>query len=354
LHPYLLYTNDAGGGDVRFTFSDQASLLLYYVQLEEDLDRYTGSAKIGEDYITGGSLILKPISGLELHLLGVYGHGQEPFGPALTGNGGPFDAVAGDTINIATESRYYLGFDSRYSIGNLRIEPSFIYLLGTRKFSDGTDTKFNAYQAHMVLFYTTGPWLFGGKFGYASGNKADDDINGRGIGNKSDVKGFRPLGVDGGHVFGQWLEILGSSDVDGTGSTQGPTSPGENGIFDRFGQIRVTAKAEYKYTDVLTFEGAAGSVWTTEKSGCPASLRIGSITGPCGGATTSAGTPAFNFTGNSKYVGTEVAAGLRYTIMPGLTWTPRFAWVFMGDAWSTNDRKAQDAWVLINRMIYIF
>jgi hypothetical protein len=26
----------------------------------------------------------------------------------------------------------------------------------------------------------------------------------------------------------------------------------------------------------------------------------------------------------------------------------------MGDAWSTNDRKAQDAWVLVNRMIYIF
>lgn len=55
----------------------------------------------------------------------------------------------------------------------------------------------------MELQYGAGPWLFGGKFGYASGNKADDDINNRDIGNRSDVKGSRPLEVNGGHTFGQ-------------------------------------------------------------------------------------------------------------------------------------------------------
>ena len=204
------------------------------------------------------------------------------------------------------------------------------------------------------MSYTTGAWLLGGKFGYATGNKADDGVNGRGIGNGVNVKGFRPLGVDGAHIFGEWLEILGKSDVDGTGSIQGPTSPGENGIFDRFGQMRFTLKAEYKYLDALTFEGAAGAVWTTENTGCPASVRVGSITGPCGGSLTSAGTPAFNFTGGSTYVGTEVVAGFRYTILPGLTWTPRFSWAFLDDAWQSNNRSVQDAWVLINRMIYVF
>ena len=57
LHSQVLYTMDAGGGDVRFTFSDQVSLLMYYVQLEEDLDRFQGSNKIGEDYLTGGTLL---------------------------------------------------------------------------------------------------------------------------------------------------------------------------------------------------------------------------------------------------------------------------------------------------------
>src|SRR5918992_188625 len=60
LHSQVLCTMDAGGGDVRLTFTDQVSLLLYYVQLEEDLDRFTGSTKIGEDYLTGGTLMLRP------------------------------------------------------------------------------------------------------------------------------------------------------------------------------------------------------------------------------------------------------------------------------------------------------
>jgi hypothetical protein len=40
--------------------------------------------------------------------------------------------------------------------------------------------------------------------------------------------------------------------------------------------------------------------------------------------------------------------------MPGLTYTPRFAWAFMGDAWNTNDRSAADAWAFVNRIIYTF
>ena len=34
--------------------------LIYYVQLEEDVDRYPGSPKVGEDYLTGSTLMLKP------------------------------------------------------------------------------------------------------------------------------------------------------------------------------------------------------------------------------------------------------------------------------------------------------
>jgi len=61
-----------------------------------------------------------------------------------------------------------------------------------------------------------------------------------------------------------------------------------------------------------------------------------------------------NFTGNSRFLGWEIDAGLRYTIMPGLTWTPRVAYGDYGDAVSMNNRKAQDAWAVINRMVYIF
>jgi hypothetical protein len=363
LHSTILYTMDAGGGDVRLTFSEQVTLMLYYVQLEEDTDRFRGSAKIGEDYITGGTLMLKPVSGLDLNLLGVYNHGHFPFGPSLTSGSGPFSNVAADTLNVRTESRYYLGFDSRYRIGNTTIEPGFIYLLGTRKFSAASaaltgisDTEFSAYQAHIYAYHNMGPWLFGAKFTYASGNEADDDINNRGIGNREDVKGWRFLGVDSSHGLADWFELMGKSDVDSTGNRTFRRSA-ENALFDRFGWMQIGGKVEYKYTDALVLVGAAGGFWTAEKTGCPATFRVGSLTGPCTGPgvpRNSSGQPALNFTGDSRFVGWEVNAGLRYTVMPGLTWTPLLAYADYGDALAANDRKALDAWAFINRMIYIF
>jgi hypothetical protein len=366
LHSYLLYTIDAGGGSVRFDFTDQVSLLLHYIQLEEDVDRFRGSAKLGEDYIVGGTLMLRPISGLDLHLLGVFGHLQAPFGPNLLIGTGPFNEIFGDATNVTTEDRYYIGFDARYRLGNLSLEPSFLYLLGTRKFctpgsltntrgelipctsapSGAKDIQFNAFEAQFVAQYTVGPWLGAGKFAYTSGNAANDDINNTGIGKKSDVKGFRPLGIDGNHIFGDWFEILGHSEVDSIGSVT-LMRPGKLGRFDRFGWMVVGGKAEYSATDRLVLEGSLGGFWTAERTACPAVLRVGSVSGPCA-------VPPLNFTGNSRYAGAEIDVGLRYVILPGLYWTPRFGWAFLGDAWKIQDRSVQDAWTFANRVIYVF
>src|SRR6266511_1191564 len=326
LHPHLLYTMDAGGGNVKFDFTDQASLLLHYVQLEEDVDVNSSNTlanstifRRGEDYLTGGTLMLTPIPGLDLHLLGIYGHLHQPFGADLTGGGGPFNGVTGGPTNVATESRYYLGFDSRYRMGNLSIEPTFIYLLGTRKFTSastaatgGHEADIRAYEGQLVLQYTMGPWLFGVRGAYSSGNKAGDDINNQGFAGtkREDVKNFMPLGVDGFHRFGDWIEILGRQEVDATWTSFGPSSPGEAGSFDRFGLIVGAGKAEYKATDNLTLEGAVGAFFSAEKTGCPAVVR----TGPNGACATTGATiqatgqtfNPFNFTGNSRYLGTEV------------------------------------------------
>jgi hypothetical protein len=376
LHSPTLYTMDGGGGDVRFNFSDQVSLMLAYVQLEEDLDRFRGSAKLGEDYIVGSRLELKPLPGLDFHIIGAYNHGQNPFGGDLTGGGGPFNNISGDIQNVTTESRYYLGFDSRYRFGNTSIEPGFLYLLGTRNFcspgslvnSTGSripctspvgspgSTDFSSFQGFMVVQHTTGPWLFGAKFAYASGDSTSNDINNRGIGARSDVKGFRFLGVDTSHFFGEWFEILGKSDVDGV-FDRDFRRMGEVSKLDRFGWMIVGGKTEYKATDNLILEGAAGGFWTAQKTGCPARYQVGTTPETCrapGSPLNSSGEPQLNFTGRSNFVGWEVDVGLRYTIMPGLTWTPRIGYADYGNATSANNRKAQDAWEFANRMIYIF
>jgi hypothetical protein len=366
LHPYLLYTNDAGGGSLKVDFNDQVAILLHYIQLEEDLDRFRGSSKLGEDYITGMTLMLNPLSGLDVHLLGVYGHLQAPFGASLSIGLGPFNEVIGDTTNVTTEDRYYIGFDARYRMGNLSIEPSFIYLLGTRNFctpgtmihAGGTtipcrsasvpsgDTKFNALETQLVMQYVWSSWLWAGKFAYTSGNAAQDDINNTGVGRASDVRGFRPLGIDGYHIFGEWFEILGRSDVDSIGSATF-LRPGKLGTFSRFGWMVLGAKAEYLASSGLVLEGSIGGFWTAEKTACPAVLRGRALTDPCG-------LPPLDFTGNSRHAGTEIDLGLRYSILPGLFWTPRFGWAFLGDAWQSQQRHVQDAWTFANRVIYVF
>jgi hypothetical protein len=367
LHSLLLYTMDAGGGEVTFTFSDLASAMLYYVQLEEDLDRFAGSTKIGEDYIAGTTLMLKPIAGLDFHIPLVYYHGQAPFGPALTGGGGPFNGVASDAFNVSTESRYYVGFDARYRVGNTRIEPGFIYLFGKREFTAASarltgvsDTDFSGIQAFLKVEHTLGPWLLGGKFVYSSGDEANADLNNTGIGNRSDVKGFRYIGADTSHFFGEWFELLGKSDVDATGNRTFRRM-GEIAKLERFGWMGFGGHVEYKATDKLTLTGSAGAFWTAEKTACPSLFRVGTVTGPCTSTVAgrvsplnSSGEPALNFTGNSRFVGWEVNAGLRYTILPGLVWTPLVAYADYGDALATNNRKALDAWAVINRMIYLF
>ena len=81
-----------------------------------------------------------------------------------------------------------------------------------------------------------GPWLFSAKAVYLSGNAADDDINNRGIGNRSDVKGFRYMGVDASNDYAQWFELLGKSDVDSTGNRTFRRM-GEIAHLERFGWI---------------------------------------------------------------------------------------------------------------------
>jgi hypothetical protein len=62
---------------------------------------------------------------------------------------------------------------------------------------------------------------------------------------------------------------------------------------------------------------------------------------------------AINFTGSSQYAGTEIDVGLRYSILPGLFWTPRFGWAFWEMPEDPGPSRS-DAWTFANRIIYVF
>jgi hypothetical protein len=176
LHGQTVLHGDMGGGDLVLTFTDQLAAHLYYVQFEEDsaadVDRFPGSDKLGEDYATGMTLRLKPVEGLDLHIPFVYGHLHLP-STTMTSQSGPGLDIPEYFENVATESRYYVGLDARYRLGNFSIEPTFMYLFGTRKFDSVSqaatgvrDTDFNAFFGHLGLAYTVGPWLLQAKYAY--------------------------------------------------------------------------------------------------------------------------------------------------------------------------------------------
>jgi hypothetical protein len=391
LHPGMLYQRDAGGLATRLILTDQVTLDLHYVQVDEDTYRFRDSAKVGEDYIIQSRLELKPLPGLDLHLLGVFGHLHRPFGnQAFAGSSGTVSSFAGfrdDGTNTTTEDRYYVGFDSRYRLGNLSIEPTFIYLLGTRKFctplttleagtvactsaAAGQEIDYGGFQTMLQLNYTWSKWLFTGVFGYTSGNKATDDLNNRGVaGTTREDVGFRPLGLDGGHPFGTWNGFWGKSGmgVDATGTSfYAPggrrMSLGEVGEFAVFGAIMTVGAVDYKATDKLVLRGAVGAYWTAEKTACPAVFRRTRTTAQdprgfdCLGGTAAQQTVGrlMDYTGDSRYMATALDVGTRYSIMPGLLWSTNFSYAFLGDALKISTRNVQDTWLLANQVLYAF
>jgi hypothetical protein len=393
LHPGMLYYRDAGGIASKFTFTDQVALQIDYIQIDEDTYRFRGSAKVGEDYITFGRLELKPLPGLDLHLLSVFGHLHRPFGnQAFAGASGTVSSFGGfrdDGNNTTTEDRYYLGFDSRYRLGNLSIEPTFIYLLGTRKSctplttvdlgtgttpctsaAAGQEIDYGGFQTMLILNYTWSKWLFTGAFGYTSGNKATDDLNNRGVpGTTREDVGFRPLGLDGSHPFGLWNGFWGRGGmgVDSTGTSfYAPggrrVSLGEVGEVAVFGAIMTAGAVDYKATDKLVLRGAVGAYWTAEKTACPAVFRRTRTTAQdprgfdCLGGTAAQQTVGrlMDYTGDSRYMATAVDVGTRYSIMPGLLWSTNFSYGFLGDALKISTRNVQDTWLLANQVLYAF
>ncbi|MBI3327388.1 MAG: hypothetical protein HYZ81_11900, partial [Nitrospinae bacterium] len=384
LHTNLLVNVDAGGADVNLTLSPEVSLLLYYVQMEEDVERFPGSIKIGEDYLTGATLMLKPLPGLDLHFPILYEHLQAPFGSIAGGLGTPFSggSLRLTTTNVATEDRLYLGFDTRYRLGNLSIEPSFLYLTGTRKFCTtgqltghgtsgavsnvigGTATTattactsaplpplgtgvreidINAFAGMLELNYTIGKWLLSVQGVYSSGDKATTDRNNHGLTQgrtRGDIHLFQTAGSELAH-WTKWLSILGTSEGGHTRQDQSPWRLGEGSALglDRFGRVSGAGKVEYILTDSLIVRGTLGAVWSAETPACPAVQRTGTVT-----ATNPTGCADLqrNWTGNSKYLGTEVDVFLDWTILPGLLNRIGGAYGFLGDGLQTNHGKVQN------------
>ena len=155
--------------------------------------------------------------------------------------------IVSATQNIANESRYYLGFDSRYRIGNTSIEPTFMYLLGTRNYTGASraqtgvgKTDFNAFVGNLIVAHTWGPWLFQGRCELYLGQQGQRRHQQHRHRQSADVKYYAPMNADGGPFWQEWFEIFGNSEVDGT-SIDTFQRMSESGRLDRFGWQNLAA-----------------------------------------------------------------------------------------------------------------
>jgi len=330
----------------------QLKLLTYFAVTEEDFDgifQGSGVAKLGEDYFTGLTVQTTPIKGLDVDLLFAFQHLQ---GPSL---GGGF-TIRIPSVGQQREDRWWLGVDARWRWGNLTVSPTFIYNGGSREFATG-DATLRAFLLDLRSAYALGPLTLTAKFVYTPGNDASDTL-----GAGSDINVFQFIGVDTVHRSTDWFQIFGFN-IDNVHPPQfgffDSRSLRDNLSFDQFGLIHGAVRADFKALQNLTFTGALGFFAAAENVNRPArcGARVASTVTAAGAS--GCGQATFNFTGEDKYLGTELDVWLRYTLFRGTDVDVWFAYAFVGDALNLRHtdvglRAAQDVVGAGARILYRF
>lgn len=334
----VLLCADAAGINMFIDASPEARLILYYIQVQEEEDEDTGPLPRlrGEDYIIGTTLETKFAEGFDVNAFFLFAHESGPQFRTQTSQriGSP---------GMQETNLFWFGVDARLRFGNLMFMPTIIYSGGKREFGPGVgDSDVKAFMVDVRGAYTMGAWKFTAKFVFTPGNEFTDDLV------DDDIKFFQLLSGDGVQRSTQWFELLGFNIDTTTGGRFNGDSRGidNNLTFDQFGLIHGAIKIDYQVMKQLTFFGALGFFATDEKVGLPARCAIIGCNA------------TFNYTGDDRYLGTEIDVWLAYQIFPRATVNVYFAYAFIGDAYALVDtatntvRDPKDIVGLGGRIIY--
>lgn len=333
----ILMCRDSAGINAYIDVAPAARMILYYTQIQELKSAFRSQDSRGEDYLMGTTIETSFAQGLRVNFFGIFAHEQ------------------GDQFRLQTSSKigspgmektnlFWLGVDARLRFGNLTLMPTIIYSGGKREFAAGiSDSDVKAFMTDLRAEYKVGAWTITGKFVYTPGNKASDDLV------SDDIHFFQLASPDGVVRSVQWFELLGFN-IDTTSGGRFPgTSRGldDNLTFDQYGLIHGAVLVDYQATKQLSFFGSLGFFATDEKVGRPA--RMGAAP---------AGFDNFNYTGEDRYLGTEIDMWLSYQIFPRATVNAYVAYAFIGDAYALRNpatgetRDPNDAVALGTRIIY--
>jgi hypothetical protein len=291
----------------------------------------SGSSRQGR----GGLPIAPAISGA------TGAQGQSPFAPAGGANGFSADG----TGTGLTENRNTVGVDARWRMGPWSVDPTFLYQFGRRQAVNTTSGAYgttctgaacprytadiNAWLVDIRAGFQLGPWLFSGMYLWTSGDPAKNNPY-------KHIGYFQPLDTDTSYGADWGTQIL-SLGIDyyqilNGGAAQAGLNPGVAIGYDKYGRHQFGLKANYAWTPTFNVWAGVTPAWTDKSVDTDGFLVANGGIQPSFVCRTSSPFRNCRPEGDSKYLGTELNAGLQWKFADGLTFDWAVGWLLAGGA----------------------
>lgn len=364
----VLASGDFAGVHLTSTFSPMFKLNWTWAQAEEMSTGIQDNFARGEDWASILSVEVEPFKGLQLRpLVSLFHASGITSGSARQARGGLGTGATGQAVGVGTgfanpynggsqEDRWTVGLDARFSSGPFYFDPTIFYQWGNREIYDYFVGGRGNQERRAWLFdfrggFQTGPLNIEAAAIYTPGNAANSDIRNH----RTVVRYYEPIDTDTSY-YGGWAEqwALGIDYFNILRSGAGGLNPGNAIGYDKYGLIRLGAKAAYAVTPAFSLRTAVIANWTDEKVDTDGTLV--NTTG-----ITPSNTPG---DGGSRYLGTEVDLGFVWKFAPGVAFDLVGSYGFTGSAMETatsqngntaivkRDKNAQDSQAVTARLRY--
>jgi hypothetical protein len=337
-----LANGDFAGVHVTNQWSPMFKSNFTYAQIEESSTGPKDGFFRGEDFAMIASLEITPFKGLDIRPIisyanfvgvtngaarqarGGVGTGAGVFHtcPGTTGPGTGACTAAGS--GSAIEDRYTVGIDARWRFGAFSLDPTFFYQFGSREQITGgvaQEVGMNAWLLDVRGGWQAGPLLLEAAFIYTTGNEAGDRIDL----SQSNINYYQPISTDTS-FYGGWAEIwaLGIDYFNIIRSGAAGLNPGVAIGYDKYGLMRIGARASYALTPSFTVRVAANANWTAEDVDTSSTLAAGT------------GLTPGDATGDTSYLGTEINLGFQWRFVPNVALDVVGSYMFAGNALATH------------------
>lgn len=320
-----LANGDFAGAHLTVPVAPNLRLNATYAQIEEESEGPGRGFIRGEDLAWIFSAEFTPFKGLDIRPIYSFAwFDGNTSTAARQGRGGV--SVTGFSLGDG-ESRHTIGVDARWRSGPFYLDPTLFYQFGERERTIGGVKQSQDRSAWFLDIrggWRAGPLLLEGAIIYTTGNTAKERVdNGR-----TEINFYEPISTDTSY-YATWAEIwaLGIDYFNIMYARASGLNPGVAIGYDKYGLIRLGARATYALTPTFSVRGGLTVNWTAEKVDTASTFASGSgLTPPAVGTER----------GREQYLGTELNLGFTWRFAPNVAFDMVGSYMWAGDALGYN------------------